>query len=92
MKLNRWSDFPVGIKRHLAERLLDRKITSDDLNKLRVWVESDPDLPGGRWFRDFGSFKIVGEGPYPLSFLDSEQIPYGEEIPPEDEAASTTTD
>jgi hypothetical protein len=40
-------------------------------------------------FRDFGSFKIVGEGPNPLSFLDSEQVPYGEEIHAEAEADST---
>ena len=92
MKLNCWRDFPTGIKRHLGERLLDRKTTADDLNKLRIWVDSGPDLPKGRWFRDFGSFKIVGEGPNPLSFLDSKQIPFGEEIPPEDEAASTTND
>ena len=61
MKLSRWSDFPVAINRHLTERLVDRKITADDLNKLRVWVESEPELPSGRGFRDFGSFKIVGE-------------------------------
>jgi len=92
VKLNRWSDFPEGVKRHLKERLLDRRITLDDLNKLQVWVDSGPDLPAGPWFRDFGSFKIVGEGPNPLSFLDSSQIPFGEEIPPEDEAASPGTD
>ena len=92
MKLNRWRAFPTGIKHHLKQRLLDRKITFDDLSKLQTWVESAPDLPSGPWFRDFGSFKIVGEGPNPLSFLDSEQIPYGEEIPLEDEAASTPTD
>ena len=53
-------------------------------------MESQPDVPAGCWFRDFGSFKIVGEGPNPLTFLDSDQIPYGLEIPPEDEATSTT--
>lgn len=88
MRLNRWHNFPAGIKQHLQQRLLDRKITLDDLEKLRVWVDSVPDLPAGHWFRDFGSFKIVGEGPNPLSFLDSEQIPYGEEIGPEAEADS----
>ena len=92
MKLNRWSAFPPGIKQHLKQRLFDRNITLDDLNKLQIWVESNPDLPAGPWFRDFGSFKIVGEGQNPLSFLDSEQIPYGEEIPPGDEATSATTD
>jgi hypothetical protein len=86
VKLNRWSDFPAGIKRHLEERLLDRKITLDDLNKLRIWVESEPDLPAGHWFRDFGSFKIVGQGSNPLSFLESGQVPFGEEIRPEDDA------
>jgi hypothetical protein len=90
VKLNRWSEFPKGVRRHLSDRLLDRKITSDDLSKLQIWVESQPDVPAGCWFRDFGSFKIVGEGPNPLTFLDSEQIPYGLEIPPEDKATSTT--
>ena len=89
MRLNRWSDFPAAIKRHLAQRLLDRQITLDDLDKLRIWVESDPDLPAGKWFKDFGSFKIVGEGPNPLSFLDSSQIPFGQEISPEGDAASS---
>jgi hypothetical protein len=92
VKLNRWGDFPAGIKRHLGQRLLDRKITLDDLEKLRIWVDSGPELPRGQWYRDFGSFKIVGEGPNPLSFLDSEQIAFGEEILPEDEATSTTAD
>jgi hypothetical protein len=45
----------------------------------------------GQWFRDFGSFKIVGEGPNPLSFLDASQFAFGEEVPG-DEPASTTDD
>jgi len=89
VKLSRWADFPAAVKRHLSERLLDRKITSSDLNKLRVRVESEPDVPGQDWFVDFGSFKIVGNGPNPLSFLDSQQIPYGQEILPDGEADST---
>jgi hypothetical protein len=85
VRLNRWSDFPIGVRRHLAERLLARKITSDDLDKLRVWVESQPDVPAVPWFKDFGSFKIVGEGPNPLSFLDAQQTPYGIEVGDNDE-------
>jgi len=92
VKLNRWGEFPKGVQRHLSERLLSRKITFEDLDKLRVWVDSRPDVPQGLWFRDFGSFKIAGEGPNPLTFLDSEQIPYGEEILPEDEADSSKAD
>jgi hypothetical protein len=92
VKLNRWSAFPPAIKRHLSERLLDRSITLNDLNKLRIWVESDPDLPDGDWFLDFGSFKIAGRGPFPRTFLDSHQIAYGEEIRAEDDADSAIAD
>ena len=92
MKLNRWSDFPRGVQRHLSERLLSRKITSDDLNELRVWVESQPDVPETAWYKDFGSFKIVGEGPNPLSFLEAGQIPFGVEIRLDDEDDSTSAD
>jgi hypothetical protein len=91
VRLNRWSNFPPGIKQHLQQCLLERKITLDDLDKLRVWVDSDPDLPQAPWFRDFGSFKIVGEGPNPLSFLNSDQIAFGEEIRPEDEGIAKST-
>jgi hypothetical protein len=87
VKLNRWNAFPGAVKAHLLQRLRDRQITSGDLDKLRVWVDSGPELPNGRWYKDFGSFKIVGEGPYPLSFLDSDQIAFGEKILPEAAAA-----
>jgi hypothetical protein len=80
VKLNAWSQFPIAVQRHISERLLDRNITKDDLNKLRIWVDSQPEVPEDRWFKDFGSFKIVGKGPNPLSFLDSKQVAYGEEL------------
>jgi hypothetical protein len=92
VNLNRWSEFPRALQRHLSERLLSRKITVEDLNKLRIWVDSQPDVPEGLWFKDFGSFKLAGEGPNPLTFLDSEQIPYGDEISPEDDADSAVLD
>jgi hypothetical protein len=48
----------------------DRNISLDDLNQLRVWLETRPTVPTGPWYKDFGSFKLCGEGKYPnLSFL-----------------------
>ncbi len=32
------------------------------LNQLRLWIESKPDGPEGEWYKDFGSFKLRGEG------------------------------
>jgi hypothetical protein len=53
--------------------MADRSITIADLNQLRLWVESNPEVPAGEWYKDFGSFKVGGEGPYPKTFLLSGQ-------------------
>lgn len=68
-KLEPWPKIPAPIRAHLIERMRDRNITVDDLNRLRLWVESTPEVPVGRWFKDFGSFKLCGEGSFPKTFL-----------------------
>jgi hypothetical protein len=47
----------------------DRKISLHDLNQLRIWIDSKPDVPEGAWYKDFGLFKICGEVTYPKTFL-----------------------
>jgi hypothetical protein len=75
-----WNKLPAAIRQHLMERMRDRRISIPDLNKLRIWVESRPLVPEGQWFKDFGSFKICGEGPYPKTFLLSGQSAKGESL------------
>jgi len=65
----RWIGLPPALRDHLFERLRERKITAEDLYQLKVWRESEPAAPDGPWYKDFGSFKICGEGPYPKTFL-----------------------
>ena len=43
--------------------------SKDNFCPLRLWVESHPLVPEGEWYKDFGSFKLCGEGPYPKTFL-----------------------
>ena len=64
-----WSNMPAAIRQHLIERMRERNIGLDDLNRLRLWIESQPEVPNGDWFKDFGSFKLCGEGEYPKTFL-----------------------
>jgi multidrug efflux pump len=47
----------------------ERKISAGDLYQLKVWRESGPDAPEGLWCKDFGTFKICGEGQYPKTSL-----------------------
>src|SRR2546422_1264495 len=64
-----WTDLPRAIRQHLFDRLEERRITVEDLYKLKLWRESEPEAPDGPWYKDFGSFKICGEGKFPKTFL-----------------------
>jgi hypothetical protein len=75
-----WSRIPAAIRDHLIERMRGRNIRIEDLNRLRLWVESKPTVPEGPWYKDFGTFKLCGEGRYPKTFLLSGQAAKGQEL------------
>ena len=75
-----WTGLPEALKDHLLERRAERKITTEDLYRLKEWIESQPDAPDGPWFKDFGSFKICGEGKYPKTFLLRGQAAKGKRL------------
>ena len=79
-QIETWSRLPPPIRNHLAERMRDRHISIDDLNLLRIWLETKPDVPNGAWYKDFGSFKLCGEGKYPKTFLLQGQAAVGCEL------------
>jgi hypothetical protein len=64
-----WTTLPPALRDHLFDRLVERKITAEDLYQLKLWRDTEPDAPEGPWFKDFGSFKICGEGRFPKTFL-----------------------
>jgi hypothetical protein len=76
-KIEQWAKFPDALRQHLIERMKDRSITLLDLNQLRLWIDSNPEVPIGDWFKDFGSFKLCGEGAYPKTFLLPGQSAHG---------------
>jgi hypothetical protein len=75
-----WSSLPVAVRDHLIERMRDRKIGLNDLNQLRTWMETKPEVPDGPWYKDFGSFKLCGEGRYPKTFLLAGQTGTGRKL------------
>jgi hypothetical protein len=75
-----WTDLPEAIRKHLLLRLKERKITEDDLYPLKLWRDSEPEGPEGPWYKDFGSFKVCGEGRYPKTFLLKGQAATGEQL------------
>jgi len=79
-RIARWKDLPAGAREHLTERMNERAISLADLNQLRIWIESEPEVPEGDWYKDFGSFKICGRGAHAKTFLLATQVAKGTAI------------
>jgi hypothetical protein len=50
------------------------------MTALLAWIKLNPELPDGPWCKDFGTFKLVGEGPIPKTFLTKDQTCTGERL------------
>jgi hypothetical protein len=75
-----WTGLPPALRDHLFERLRERRISAEDLYQLKLWRETAPDAPEGPWYKDFGSFKICGEGRHPKTFLLRGQLATGDRL------------
>jgi hypothetical protein len=54
-QIEKWSGLPAAIRDHLVERMHERETGLDDLSRLRLWIESRPDVPKG-----FGTKILAG--------------------------------
>ncbi len=79
-KIETWDRLPAAVRQHLIERMRDRSISIADLNQLRLWIDSKPEVPDADWVKDFGSFKLCGRGSLPKTFLLRGQVAKGESI------------
>jgi len=79
-QIETWSGLPAAVRDHLVERMHNRYIGLADLNQLRLWMESNPEVPEGPWYKDFGSFKLCGDGRYPKTFLRPHQVAHGQKL------------
>jgi len=75
-----WTNLPADLRDHLFERVRERRISAQDLYKLKLWRETEPEAPAGLWYKDFGSFKICSLGKYPKTFLLPGQPAKGSEL------------
>lgn len=51
-----------------------------DFLELKHWLESDPDVPPGMWYKRFRKFILAGEGEMPKTFLTLNMAPKGQEV------------
>jgi hypothetical protein len=47
---------------------------------LARWLDTEPEVPEGKWFKRFNGFIVCGEGEFIKTFLITGQAPDGEDI------------
>ena len=75
-----WERLPRGKWEHLRDRAKERKVSEADLFELAEWKASDPEVPDGDWYKDFGTFKLCGRGRFPSTFLLPGQAAKGKKL------------
>jgi hypothetical protein len=71
---------PEGSLDHLVKRFREGRISSSDFLELKHWLESDPDVPNGKWFKPFRSGFLAGKGETVSTFLEPGMAVEGEEV------------
>ena len=71
---------PRALMMHLVARVREREIGADQLTLLARWLDGEPEVPAGPWFKRFPGMIACGEGELVKTFLRLGQVPAGEEI------------
>ncbi len=77
----RRSDVPPALFRHLLDRIHDRQIDAAQLRLLAEWLDGEPEVPEGPWFKRFAGMTVCGEGDLVKTFLLPGQSPKGIVLP-----------
>ena len=71
---------PQQLLTHLLARMRQRNISADQIVLLARWLDTEREVPQGRWFKTFPGFIVCGEGELVKTFLTPGQAPDGQEI------------
>lgn len=76
----RRQNVPPAVLQHLLDRVQARKIPASQLVLLAKWLDSEPDVPEGQWYKRFAGMTICGEGELIKTFLLPAQVPKGQRV------------
>ena len=66
---------------HLLERIQSRKIPATQLELLATWLDAEPDVPEGEWYKRFSGMTVCGEGELIKTLPLPGQAPKGKRVP-----------
>ncbi|HEV8525617.1 MAG TPA: hypothetical protein VGQ71_14065 [Terriglobales bacterium] len=62
-------NIPPALFQHLLERIQSRRIPATQLELLARWLDTEPEVPEGRWYKRFSGMTVCGEGELIKTFL-----------------------
>ena len=71
---------PEALLRHLLLRVQQRNISHEQIILLTRWLETEPEVPNGKWFKKFSGMTVCGEGELIKTFLLPGQLATGHEL------------
>jgi len=71
---------PPVLFQHLLDRIQERKIPASQLELLARWLDTEPEVPEGAWYRRFPGMTVCGQGEMIKTFLLPGQLPQGKRI------------
>ena len=74
-------NIPPALFQPLLDRIQSRKISADQLRLLARWLDTEPEVPEGEWYKRFPGMTVCGEGELVKTFLLSTQHPKGKRVP-----------
>ena len=72
---------PPALFQPLLDRIHGRKIPASQLELLAKWLDGEPEVPEGPWYKRFPGMTVCGEGELVKTFLLPGQAPKGHRIP-----------
>ena len=76
----RRQNIPPALLQHLLDRIRTRKIPASQLELLARWLDAEPDVPHGQWYKRFSGMTVCGEGDLIKTFLLAGQHAKGERV------------
>jgi hypothetical protein len=64
----------------LLDRIQSRKIPASQLELFATWLDGEPEVPKGPWFKRFSGMTLCGEGELIKTFLLPGQAPHGQRV------------
>ena len=71
---------PPALYAHLLDRIQRRQISGEQLRAMVQWMDTQPEVPSGKWFKRFSAMIVCGECELIKTFLSPGQVPIGTEI------------